>query len=297
VHKPVHRDKLRDALHAARERRPAGQDAEPSPAQTYERLQGHVLLVEDEAVNAVVAQGYLAALGCSSVWVVTGAEAVARSASERFDLIMMDLNMPEMDGFATTRLIRQREAGVPRVPIIALTAHDIREYRETCLTAGMDDLLSKPYTLEEFAQLLRRWIAAPTAGVAASTDAGAGLDVSRLRVIDEATVAGLRKLRGDGNDLYSQLVDLFRASSSDSISRLEAAVGQHEFSTAKALCHKLASAAANVGALAFGREVRLLEEACQAGDAGRAMRICRRIVAAHAALSAELSALRMRASA
>ena len=69
-----------------------------------------MLLVEDEAVNAAVAQGYLAELGCSCVWVDSGREAVARNATERFDLIMMDLNMPAMDGFAATRLIRERKA-------------------------------------------------------------------------------------------------------------------------------------------------------------------------------------------
>jgi CheY-like chemotaxis protein len=87
-------------------------------------IKGHVLLVEDEPVNAAVAEGYLASLGCTSVWVTSGNEAVARSAGERFDLILMDLNMPDMDGFAATRLIRQRAKQGERVPIVALTAHD-----------------------------------------------------------------------------------------------------------------------------------------------------------------------------
>ena len=117
-----------------------------------------MLLVEDEPVNAAVAEGYLSELGCTCVWVETGPEAIARSAAERFDLILMDLSMPTMDGFATTALIRQREGSVRRVPIVALTAHDAAGYRETCIEAGMDDLLSKPYTLPECAQLLRRWI-------------------------------------------------------------------------------------------------------------------------------------------
>src|SRR5207249_7582981 len=118
-----------------------------------EALSAHVLLVEDEPVNAAVAQGYLTALGCTSVWVKDGAEAVARHAAERFDLILMDLSMPGMDGFATTALIRQRGAAAARVPIVALTAHDAANYRDACLTAGMDDMLSKPYTLEECAQV------------------------------------------------------------------------------------------------------------------------------------------------
>ena len=69
-----------------------------------------MLLVEDEAVNAAVAEGYLEALGCTSTWVTSGAEAVACAAAEHFDLILMDLSMPGMDGFATTALIRRQES-------------------------------------------------------------------------------------------------------------------------------------------------------------------------------------------
>jgi len=140
VLKPVQRGALYDALAATSGRTPhAGVAPAAAPA---EALNAHVLLVEDEPVNAAVAQGYLMALGCSSVWVKDGAEAVARNAAERFDLIFMDLSMPGMDGFATTALIRQRGAATGRVPIVALTAHDAANYRDACLTAGMDDMLT-----------------------------------------------------------------------------------------------------------------------------------------------------------
>jgi CheY-like chemotaxis protein len=121
-------------------------------------LGGHVLLVEDEPVNAEVAQGYLTVLGCTSVWVNDGPKAVARNAAEHFDLILMDLSMPGMDGFATTALIRQQAGAAGRIPIVALTAHDAVSYRDTCLQAGMDDMLTKPCTLEEYEQILRRLI-------------------------------------------------------------------------------------------------------------------------------------------
>ncbi len=74
------------------------------------QLGGHVLLVEDEAVNAAVAEGYLSALGCTLAWVKNGNDAVARAGAERFDLIFMDLNMPGIDGFTAAKLIREREA-------------------------------------------------------------------------------------------------------------------------------------------------------------------------------------------
>ncbi len=89
-------------------------------------MKAHVLLVEDEAVNAAVAEGYLEALGCTSTWVTSGAEAVACAAAEHFDLILMDLSMPGMDGFATTALIRRQESRAQSVHGAALAFRSSR---------------------------------------------------------------------------------------------------------------------------------------------------------------------------
>jgi signal transduction histidine kinase/ligand-binding sensor domain-containing protein/CheY-like chemotaxis protein/HPt (histidine-containing phosphotransfer) domain-containing protein len=303
VPKPVHREVLALALGAAAGREPAAANPAAHPAPDPAIIGGHVLLVEDEQVNAAVAQGYLSELGCTYAWVENGPEAIARSAAEKFDLIMMDLNMPTMDGFATTRLIRQRE-GNRHVPIIALTAHDAKNYRASCLDAGMNDLLSKPYTLEQCAQLLRRWLGrsrefapAPSlVGVPSGADSPSPL--AALSGVDATAVAGLRNLRAGANaDLYSKLVDLFRAGSTDAIAQLESALEADDLKGASAVCHKLASSAANVGALAFARDVRRLEKICDEGDKARAQRLCERLAAAHPALLAELTRLQLRASA
>ncbi|HEY8509822.1 MAG TPA: two-component regulator propeller domain-containing protein [Steroidobacteraceae bacterium] len=277
------------------------EDTDVLPAVTLPTLSGHVLLVEDEPVNAAVAQGYLAELGCTSVWVKDGMEAVTRSAAERFDLILMDLSMPKMDGFATTALIRQRGGGGSRVPIVALSAHDTNSYREACLRAGMNDMLSKPYTLEQCAQLLERWIA--RSGDATPANEAAAEPVPRandaLASIDEKAVASLRNLRaGAGQeDLYSKLVDLFRNSSAESLAKLREALDARDFKAASAVCHKLTSSAANVGALAFADSVRELGKVCHAGDEIRARELCERLQAAHPALIDELMGMRLRASA
>ncbi len=306
VSKPVHREVLALALAAAAGRRQAAVIEASQPQRDPAIAGGHVLLVEDEPVNAAVAEGYLSALGCTCVWVENGPEAIARSATEKFDLIMMDLNMPVMDGFATTRLIRQRE-GTRHVPIIALTAHDAKNYRASCLNAGMNDLMSKPYTLDQCAQLLRRWLdrspeAAGTNAAPARADADRGAEalpsVSVLCGVDAAAVAGLRNLRAGGHvDLYSKLVDLFRAASSDAIVQLESAVEADDLGAASGICHKLASSAANVGALAFARDVRRLEKMCDSADGPGARRLCARLAAAHPALVEELMRLQLRASA
>jgi CheY-like chemotaxis protein/HPt (histidine-containing phosphotransfer) domain-containing protein len=252
--------------------------------------------------------------------VENGPEAIARSATEKFDLIMMDLNMPTMDGFAATRLIRQRE-GSRHTPIIALTAHDAKHYRALCLDAGMNDLLSKPYTLDQCAQLLRHWLDRPReseresiaparphresqsgaesrSGIESRSGADALLPLAALSDVDATAVAGLRNLRAGAHvDLYSKLVDLFRVGSTDAIAQLEAELDKDDLRAASGVCHKLASSAANVGALAFARDVRRLEKICDEGDKPRARRLCGRLAAAHPALLQELIRLQLRASA
>jgi len=227
---------------------------------------GHILLVEDEPVNAAVAQGYLAALGCSSVWVDNGAEAVSRSSAERFDLIMMDLNMPVMDGFETTRLIRQRQALGEHIPIVAITAHQRASYSEACAAAGMDDILSKPYTLEECARLISRFVSARPDSDDPITDKTPDADqlelaVRALLAIDRPVVTGLRKLRSNRpDDLYNKLVELFRVSSSAMISQLGVSLSTDDLQGVAALCHKLSAAAATVGAVKFAQAARAIEE-------------------------------------
>jgi len=314
VSNPIHHQALLCALRVAAGMRRAPL-LDPAPAaRPRESLRGHVLLVEDEPVNAAVAQGYLAELGCTSVWVESGSEAIARSATERFDLIMMDINMPAIDGFATARLIRQREDPGRRVPIIALTAHDAASHLDSCLSAGMDELMSKPYTLDQCAALLRRWISrvapaapasqaplneAPWPEAPSSAAPSPGAAPREAALIDPNTVLGLRSLRGGGahSDLYSKLVELFRPASTRSIEDLRSALAAEDFPAAAALCHKLASSSANVGALAFSRYVRQLEKSCAERDAARAARLLDLIRAAHPALLEELRRLDLRESA
>jgi signal transduction histidine kinase/ligand-binding sensor domain-containing protein/CheY-like chemotaxis protein/HPt (histidine-containing phosphotransfer) domain-containing protein len=311
VSKPVHRSVLNSALAKAAGLEPAPL-APAAVAKPNASPGGHVLLVEDEPVNAAVAQGYLAELGCTSVWVDNGSEAIARSATERFDLIMMDLNMPAMDGFAATRLIRQRQGDADRVAIIALTAHEAKNYRDACLAAGMDDLLSKPYTLDQCAALLRRWIrraqpgAAPVPADEATVRdpraeppraAAEDLGAETVTEVDAPTVLGLKSLRGGRSDLYSKLVKLFRSSSMQSIEDLRTALDARDFPAAASICHKLGSSAGNVGALAFARYVRQLEKLCAERDAARALRIFQVVRSAHPALIEELERVQLEESA
>jgi CheY-like chemotaxis protein/HPt (histidine-containing phosphotransfer) domain-containing protein len=310
--RPVNREALYEALSTASGAAPTAAEALSGSNVLESTLQGHVLLVEDEPVNAAVAQGYLATLGCTCVWVDNGTEAVSRYASERFDLVLMDLSMPQLDGFATTRMIRQQQGDGRVVPIVALTAHGSSGYRETCLQAGMDDILSKPCTLEECADVLARWIGSPrrsseprlaprpaprlAPSLAPPVEDNAG-DVA-WAVIDGAAVTRLRSLRSGGqSDLYERLIELFESGSARALLELRDALERSRFEEAAAVCHRFASSAANVGALDFASHVRELERLCKASDAGHALGLYLRLRAVHPHLLDNLHGLRLKASA
>jgi signal transduction histidine kinase/ActR/RegA family two-component response regulator len=123
---------------------------------------GRVLLVEDNPVNQLVAKGMLGKLGCEVIVAAHGAEALDQLEYHEFDLVLMDCNMPVMDGYEASRQIRQ-SGRWPNLPIVALTANAMSEERERCRAAGMSDYLAKPFRREELAALLDQWIPTTTA--------------------------------------------------------------------------------------------------------------------------------------
>ena len=166
--KPVRRDELLRCL-----ARVMGQTEERSMdgVAISQRFEARVLLVEDNAVNAEICTAMLASLGCTVEAAVNGLEAVDMSAIKRYDLILMDCQMPVMDGFEATRTIRGREQVSPtqhRVPIIALTANAMQGDRDRCLAAGMDDYLAKPFKRQQLEALLAQHVLgrSPQAGSA-----------------------------------------------------------------------------------------------------------------------------------
>jgi CheY-like chemotaxis protein len=122
---------------------------------------GRVLLVEDNPVNQLVAKGMLGKLGCEVIVAAHGGEALDQLEHKEFDLVLMDCNMPVMDGYEASRQIR-RSGRWPQLPIVALTANAMSEERERCRAAGMSDYLAKPFRREELAALLDLWIPATT---------------------------------------------------------------------------------------------------------------------------------------
>jgi CheY-like chemotaxis protein len=164
LHKPVRQSRLYDCLinwvRASGEwRLPSFALDAPRPAGAA-ALSGHILLAEDNPVNQEVAMAMLEALDCHVTLATNGREAFDLSTQHGYDLVLMDWHMPEMDGLSATAAIRawEVEHAQPRRPIIALTANAIEGDRERCLAAGMDDYLSKPFTLEQLQAVLSEWL-------------------------------------------------------------------------------------------------------------------------------------------
>jgi CheY-like chemotaxis protein len=181
--KPLRRQTLKGVLQRLlAERVPSALPPRPAPAvTTAQPRQGpalHVLVAEDNAINQRVASKMLGRLGCRVDLCGNGLEAVSMASSVRYDLILMDIQMPELDGFEATRRLRAHAHAHsrPQPKVVALTANAMQGDRDACLAAGMDDYLPKPIRLESLAALLERHF--PTAprdgGLVAASGAGAG---------------------------------------------------------------------------------------------------------------------------
>lgn len=160
---PLHqlaRPLSRNALYQTLRRTLQGHEPEhplASPAITLEQGRARILLVEDNPVNQLVAKGMLAKLGCQVQLATQGAEALELLEQDEFDLVLMDCNMPVMDGYEASRRIRQ-SGRWPDLPIVALTANAMPEERERCRAAGMNDYLAKPFRREELLALVDHWV-------------------------------------------------------------------------------------------------------------------------------------------
>jgi len=177
------------------------------------RFNAHVLVVEDNLVNQEVALGTLEAMGCSVATASNGREAASLFENQHFDIVLMDCEMPVMDGPEAARRIRTIEArggasadGVPeRTPIIAVTAHAVNDVRETCLAAGMDDFLVKPFDEKQLAAVLSSWLPPGTSmpistKQQAVTPTAAGIGpASEEAAIDRSVIEILRQMHRDGN--------------------------------------------------------------------------------------------------
>lgn len=201
-----------------------------------------VLLVEDNVINQRVAQRFLERLGCEVTVVADGAQAVAAHASAEYGLILMDMQMPVMDGLEATQSIRQREASGRRTPIVALTADAMSGTLERCLQAGMDGYLTKPIDASRLREALDRYAGAQASG-APATDCVA---IRTPAVGNSAIAERLAELAGDDAEFMDELVIAFMLGGADALREMQDAIGQDDSQALARCAHKLKGASANL---------------------------------------------------
>ncbi|WP_143137273.1 response regulator, partial [Burkholderia ubonensis] len=260
-----------------------------------------VLLVEDNAVNQQITLAMLEDTGYAVAVAENGRQALERLANERFDVVLMDCQMPLMDGFEATELLRRREAetGAPRLPVIALTANAISGDRERCIAAGMDDYLSKPFRRDVLLKLLARFARgdAPAAPAVAPAASDAAVDSATDSAIDAAIEAGtgpatdlpsaapdddanvidrnaldaLRALQRPGRpDVLTRIIDQFNLDAPRLIGDMQAAVAAGDAVALKIAAHTLKSSSANVGAHRLSARCREIEQFARAAEVAAA---------------------------
>jgi two-component system, sensor histidine kinase and response regulator len=228
---------------------------------------GLILLAEDNPVNQRVAAAMLERLGFQVDVVTDGVEAVNAAAEIAYQAILMNCQLPAMDGFQAAAEIRRWRGASRRTPIIALTSANKDSDRQRCISAGMDDYIAKPLTQRGLADVLVRWaseVAVPELGPGEpEPDAPDGA----ADPLDAAIVGRLERLGASaGEDLMGQLTVLFLADSEDHVRELRSAVGAHDTAAVYRSAHTLTGASANIGALHLSRLAASLAAAGRGGD-------------------------------
>ena len=281
--KPVRRRELRRVL-AGAVRLPIdtveGQESADERAHAHDAgvrgkagWEPRVLLAEDNAVNQEVATAMLEDIGCRVTVVGHGGLAVDAVECEQFDLVLMDCQMPEIDGFGATRRIRARErareaqtpgAGSRRLPIVALTAHAMEGDRERCIEAGMDDHLAKPFARANLVEIIERWVdsRAPQPARAAEPQPGAqgSAGVQAPSGVDPRKLEQLAALPGaDASGLVGRVCALYLKTSYPIGALIRIAAERDDAGELASAAHRLKTSSAEVGAMRLVELCKALE--------------------------------------
>ncbi|MEJ2528613.1 MAG: response regulator [Gammaproteobacteria bacterium] len=234
----------------------------------------HIILAEDNLVNQKVAKTLLDRLGLKVTVVDNGAKAVAQWEKTGCDLILMDCQMPELDGYDATAQIRRSEHGSgSHVPIVALTANAMETDRERCLDAGMDDYISKPFRQGQLVSVLQRWLPADSQvniseddsieATKAQPKVDSGTEVAMSEAIDLSVYAGIRKLMGDA---ITELLEAYLEDTTEFVRLLREACDSDDYAAMQVPAHSMKSSSANVGAMRLSALAKKLEEQVRAAS-------------------------------
>lgn len=243
-----------------------------APAISAKSLGAHILVAEDNRVNQKVVAEMMKMLGCTVKIVPNGLDVLTALRFETFDLVLMDGQMPEMDGYEASRRVRQGEAGDDArwIPIIATTANAIKGDIEKCLEAGMNDYISKPISYHDLSFKVEKWLRRGN------------------RLIDEEAMKRLKELeRTSGETLLPGLISIFEKETSETLARMAEALSVAQTADVSRAAHSIKSAAANLGAM----RVRDIAERLEKNAADAAI-----VAALRAEFAAALTELKNRPS-
>ena len=226
----------------------------------------HLLVVEDNAVNQEVARAILARLGCGADIAVNGQAALDALASRDYALVLMDCQMPEMDGYTASRAIRSGDDGVRDrgIPIIAMTAQARPSDRDRCLAAGMSDYICKPIDPAQLEALLAKWLPDSNARAGGTPGHGAALASVHDTVLD---LASLRLRLGDDQALLATVLASFLRDTPARLAALDQAIAHRAIEEVHRHAHQLRGVAANVGARQLAAQAAQADDAAGSGDA------------------------------
>ena len=304
--KPIKQSDLLDAILTALQASSAGTH-EPALQPPYPWPAGrrglHILLAEDNTVNQRLAVRILEKWGHTVMVVGNGKEALAASERAAFDLILMDVQMPEMDGFAATTAIREKEhsanlalstpdsrlqtldSRLSHIPIVAMTAHALKGDRERCLEAGMDAYVSKPLHAQELLEVIERMVPAATAAETGSLD-----EVEAPVSVFDRNMALARF--GKDRELLQEIVVLFLDEAPRLLSEIRASITRRDANALERAAHTLKGAVGNFGARSAFEAALRLEVMGRDGDFAKAAEACVELEKEIARLERALAALR-----
>jgi CheY-like chemotaxis protein/HPt (histidine-containing phosphotransfer) domain-containing protein len=235
--------------------------SDSAPSREAARLQGRLILVaEDNETNRVVILRQLAMIGFAAEVAVDGEDALQRWRSGDYALVLTDLHMPQLDGYALTRAIRGEQAPGRRTPIIALTANALRDEELRCLAAGMDAYLSKPVRLAHLRATIEAWL-----GPSAQGGMPAHAPRAPIAATPPADLNVLVALVGDDPAVIKEVLKSFLDSAASSRDELSHAILAGAGTAVADAAHKLKSAARSIGALRVGDLCSEMEGAAMAG--------------------------------
>ncbi len=250
--------------------------AEPTGSEAKARqFNAHVLVAEDNPVNQEVAREYLSQLGCSADIVENGAGAVDAMSNGRYDLVLMDLQMPVMGGLKATECIRSWEQSQAQAatPIVAVSANAFEVDRDNCLAAGMNDYMSKPFDLQQLRKMLACWVQPQSTG-GAHPEAHPEADVSAAGaatprvVLNQSQLQSMRDIQRPGRpDIVQRVFNVYMDSAPNQVAELRTAIDARDVAAAGDIAHSLRSSSANIGATGLADLCQQLESATRTSRA------------------------------